>query len=155
MRGGAQHPLQLAQPVRPKRRSIASGPVGRCAVATLRRPCKEEQFLDLHTEHPPTPAGRLRQRWQRHTRLRWLAVLLLAGAALAGWRLLNPPAPPPPPPTGLVQRADITQLVQAAGVLKAKTRVEVGAQVSGQIQTLHVQLGQRVKKGELLVSLDP
>jgi macrolide-specific efflux system membrane fusion protein len=124
-------------------------------VATLRRPCEEEQFLDLHTEHPPTPAGRLRQRWQRHTRLRWLAVLLLAGAALAGWRLLNPPAPPPPPPTGLVQRADITQLVQAAGVLKAKTRVEVGAQVSGQIQTLHVQLGQRVKKGELLVSLDP
>jgi macrolide-specific efflux system membrane fusion protein len=49
----------------------------------------------------------------------------------------------------------VTQTVQAAGVLQAKTRVDVGAQVSGQIQTLHVQLGQQVRKGELLVSLDP
>jgi membrane fusion protein, macrolide-specific efflux system len=31
----------------------------------------------------------------------------------------------------------------------------VGAQVSGQIRELHVQLGQAVKKGDLLVSLDP
>ncbi len=40
-------------------------------------------------------------------------------------------------------------------MLQAKTRVDVGAQVSGQIQTIHVQLGQQVRKGELLVSLDP
>lgn len=97
----------------------------------------------------------LRQRWQRHTRLRWLAIVLLLAAAYGGWRWLNPPPPPPPPPSAKVAKADITQLVQAAGVLQAKTRVDVGAQVSGQIQTLHVQLGQQVKKGELLVSLDP
>ncbi|HLO93660.1 MAG TPA: efflux RND transporter periplasmic adaptor subunit, partial [Burkholderiaceae bacterium] len=51
--------------------------------------------------------------------------------------------------------ADITQLVQASGILQARTRVDVGAQVSGQVQTLHVELGQNVKKGDLLVSLDP
>ncbi|MBL8517977.1 MAG: biotin/lipoyl-binding protein, partial [Betaproteobacteria bacterium] len=95
------------------------------------------------------------RRWQRHTRLRWVLLLLLAAGAFAGWRALNPPPPPAPPPSGKVEKADITQLVQAAGVLQAKTKVDVGAQVSGQIQTLHVQLGQQVKKGELLVSLDP
>lgn len=99
--------------------------------------------------------GWLRQRWRRHTRLRWLAILLLAAAAFGGWRWLYPPAGPPPPPSGRVQKADIVQLVQAAGVLQANTKVDVGAQVSGQIQTLHVQLGQQVKKGDLLVSLDP
>ncbi len=89
---------------------------------------------------------------------RWRGRLIVAGvlvAAVVGWRLMNPPKPPPPPPTAKVALADITQLVQAAGVLQAKTKVDVGAQVSGQIQTLHVQLGQAVKKGDLLVSLDP
>ena len=90
------------------------------------------------------------KRWR--TRLIVIAVLV-AGAA--GWWFTRQPPPPPAPPSGVVALADVTQTVQAAGVLQAKTRVDVGAQVSGQIQTLHVELGQRVKKGELLVSLDP
>lgn len=90
------------------------------------------------------------KRWR--TRLIVVAVLVAAGIA---WRLTHQPAPPPPPPSGIVALADITQTVQAAGVLQAKTKVDVGAQVSGQIQTLHVQLGEQVKKGQLLVSLDP
>lgn len=95
------------------------------------------------------PQSRLR-RW----RTRLIVVALLAAGGTAWW-WFHRPAPPPPPPSGVVALADITQTVQAAGVLQAKTRVDVGAQVSGQIQTLHVQLGQQVKKGELLVSLDP
>ena len=95
------------------------------------------------------PQGRLR-RWR--TRLIVVALLIAAGAA---WWWFHRPAPPPPPPSGVVALADVTQAVQAAGVLQAKTRVDVGAQVSGQIQTLHVQLGEQVKKGQLLVSLDP
>lgn len=90
------------------------------------------------------------KRWR--TRLIVIAVLAAAGAA---WWFTHRPPPPPPPPSGVVALADVTQTVQAAGVLQAKTRVDVGAQVSGQIQTLHVELGQQVRKGELLVSLDP
>lgn len=90
------------------------------------------------------------KRW----RLRLVVVALLAAAGAAWWLTRKPPAPPVPP-SGVVALADITQTVQAAGVLQAKTRVDVGAQVSGQIQTIHVQLGQQVKKGDLLVSLDP
>ncbi|MCE4539213.1 efflux RND transporter periplasmic adaptor subunit [Pelomonas sp. P7] len=90
------------------------------------------------------------KRW----RTRLIVVAVLALGAGAWWWLRRPP-PPPPPPSGVVALADVTQTVQAAGVLQAKNRVDVGAQVSGQIQTLHVQLGQQVHKGELLVSLDP
>jgi macrolide-specific efflux system membrane fusion protein len=88
----------------------------------------------------------------------WAKLLLILAVLAAAWgvnRLVNPPKPPPGPPTAKVEKADIRQLVQAVGVLQAKTRVDVGAQVSGQIQQLHVQLGQQVKKGDLLVSLDP
>ncbi|MCE4555201.1 efflux RND transporter periplasmic adaptor subunit [Roseateles cellulosilyticus] len=91
--------------------------------------------------------------WKRW-RLRLTVVALIAAGA-TGWWLTRTPAAPAAPPSGLVALADITQTVQAAGVLQAKTRVDVGAQVSGQIQTLHVQLGQQVRKGDLLVSLDP
>jgi macrolide-specific efflux system membrane fusion protein len=90
------------------------------------------------------------KRW----RTRLIVVALLAAGG-AGWWFTHRPPPPPPPPSGVVALADVTQTVQGAGVLQAKTRVDVGAQVSGQIQTLHVQLGEQVKKGQLLVSLDP
>ena len=92
--------------------------------------------------------------FQKRWRTRLIVVALLAAAGVAWW-WFNRPAPPAPPPSGVVALGDVTQSVQAAGILQAKTRVDVGAQVSGQIQTLHVELGQRVKKGDLLVSLDP
>jgi membrane fusion protein, macrolide-specific efflux system len=88
----------------------------------------------------------------------WAKLMVIVAVLAAAWgvnRVVNPPPPPPGPPTAKVEKADIRQTVQAVGVLQAKTRVDVGAQVSGQIQTLHVQLGQAVKKGDLLVSLDP
>lgn len=89
---------------------------------------------------------------------RWrvrLIVLALVVIGTAAWWFTRTPPPPPALPSGVVALADITQSVQAAGVLQARTRVDVGAQVSGQIQTIHVELGQQVKKGDLLVSLDP
>lgn len=69
----------------------------------------------------------------------------------------KPPAQPALPssevPTAVVEQADITQLVRAVGSLKPKLKVDIGAQVSGQVEALHVQLGQAVKAGTLLVSL--
>lgn len=84
-----------------------------------------------------------------------ILVAALAGAGWAGYRKFNPPPPPPPPPSGEATVADITQVVQAAGVLQPRLKVDVGAQVSGQVKKIHVQLGQQVKQGDLLVSLDP
>lgn len=101
-----------------------------------------------------TKTGKVRAPWWKRWRGRLaLGALLISG--VVGWKLFNKPPEPPPPATGTVTLADITQTVQAAGVLQAKLKVDVGAQVSGQVQKLHVVLGQQVKKGELLVSLDP
>lgn len=100
------------------------------------------------------PAGRVR----RALRSWWVRIGLAAVLIGGGWtayRAIVPPPPPPPPPSGEAAKSDITQLVQAAGVLQPRVKVDVGAQVSGQVKTLHVQLGQQVRKGDLLVSLDP
>jgi macrolide-specific efflux system membrane fusion protein len=92
-----------------------------------------------------------------HALWRWRLVIaaFLMAIGYGAWRQVVPPPAPKPPPSGIVSRADVQQVVQAAGILQAQTRVDVGAQVSGQIKALHVQLGQRVRKGDLLVSLDP
>jgi len=50
---------------------------------------------------------------------------------------------------------DIEESVLASGTMQALKTVEVGAQVSGQLRTLHVRLGDQVKKGELLAEIDP
>jgi macrolide-specific efflux system membrane fusion protein len=99
-----------------------------------------------------------KQRVRRALKPWWAKLILvaaLAGAGWAGYRQFNPPPPPPPPPSGEATVADITQVVQAAGVLQPRLKVDVGAQVSGQVKKIHVQLGQQVKQGDLLVSLDP
>ncbi|MGM9490274.1 efflux RND transporter periplasmic adaptor subunit [Ideonella sp. YS5] len=109
---------------------------------------------DKTAEVRPRPSGRLR----RALRSWWVRIGLLAALVATGalaWSALAPRTPPPPPPTGEAATADITQTVLAVGILQPRTKVDVGAQVSGQVQKIHVQLGQQVKKGELLVSLDP
>lgn len=54
-----------------------------------------------------------------------------------------------------VKRGDVEATVTAIGTLQPRRYVDVGAQVSGQINRLHVQAGDVVKKGQLLVEIDP
>lgn len=54
-----------------------------------------------------------------------------------------------------VVRGTIESSVSALGVLQPRHYVDVGAQVSGQILRLHVQPGDVVKRGQLLVEIDP
>lgn len=82
-----------------------------------------------------------------------LAVLVILFGGL--WWSMQSQNQPLVPPTAEVLVLEIVQDVQAAGVLQPRTKVEVGAQVSGQVRTVHVVLGQQVRKGDPLVSLDP
>ncbi|MCE7991333.1 MAG: efflux RND transporter periplasmic adaptor subunit [Roseivirga sp.] len=54
-------------------------------------------------------------------------------------------------------RQDIGTYVLATGIVKPQTGAEVriGAQVSGVVQKLHVSIGDRVEKGDLLAEIDP
>ena len=52
-------------------------------------------------------------------------------------------------------RMDLEDSVLATGILKAFKTVAVGAQVNGQLKALHVALGAKVKKGQLLAEIDP
>ncbi len=57
--------------------------------------------------------------------------------------------------TANASKMDLEESVLATGALQAFKTVAVGAQVSGQLKTLHVALGDKVKKGELLAEIDP
>ncbi len=51
-------------------------------------------------------------------------------------------------------RSDVENVVTAVGNLQPLTFVDVGAQVSGQLQTIHVVAGDEVEKGHLLAEID-
>jgi macrolide-specific efflux system membrane fusion protein len=59
------------------------------------------------------------------------------------------------PATALVQRGDLEDTVSATGTLQPRDYVDVGTQVSGQVKVLHVEIGDTVKKGDLLAEIDP
>src|ERR1044071_7833033 len=54
-----------------------------------------------------------------------------------------------------VQRRDLVSSVTASGQVRPQTKVDVASDVSGKITKLAVKEGQMVKKGDLLVQIDP
>ncbi|BBO90213.1 macrolide transporter subunit MacA [Desulfosarcina ovata] len=84
-------------------------------------------------------------------------LLLLAVLAAGGWFVRDwlAPAEQPVYVTVPAEKRDIQETVSATGVLNAFQQVDVGAQVSGQLQSLKVALGEHVKKGQLLAVIDP
>ncbi|MFK3721608.1 efflux RND transporter periplasmic adaptor subunit [Pseudomonas fulva] len=78
---------------------------------------------------------------------------LLSLGSLLAWSTL--PLGAVPANTVSVTRADIESSVTALGTLQPRRYVDVGAQASGQIRTLHVEAGDTVRKGQLLVEIDP
>lgn len=58
-------------------------------------------------------------------------------------------------PTLEVFIGDIEENVTAQGKLEPKEYVDVGAQVTGQLQKLYVDIGDNVSAGQLLVEIDP
>ena len=79
-------------------------------------------------------------------------VLLLAGGSAAWFHFRKPDGPVYD--TAVVGKGSIASTVAAVGTLQPKHAVDVGAQVSGQILKLHIQPGDVVEKGRLLVEID-
>lgn len=57
--------------------------------------------------------------------------------------------------TSVVEYGDIEESIQASGIIQPSTRVDIGVQVTGQVRSLNVGLGQKVKEGDLLATIDP
>jgi macrolide-specific efflux system membrane fusion protein len=57
--------------------------------------------------------------------------------------------------TELPQLMDLERTVSSLGKIKPKEEVQVGAQVSGQLEKLHAEVGGLVTKGDLLAEIDP
>ena len=83
----------------------------------------------------------------------FVALCLIPAAALAAWQVIPPGREKLA--TATVTRADIETSVTALGTLQPRRYVDVGAQASGQIQKIHVEAGDQVKEGQLLVEIDP
>lgn len=82
---------------------------------------------------------------------------LLAGAGLlagAWWWFGGNAAPAVRPLLAKVDFGDVENVVTAAGALQPSRFVDVGAQVSGQLQKLHVDVGQEVSQGDLVAEID-
>ncbi|HHL4084013.1 macrolide transporter subunit MacA [Burkholderia sola] len=94
---------------------------------------------------------------QKTHRRRRLVLATLAVVAIAAGLTLKACAPAKPPQylSAPVTRGDLENAVLATGALQAFRQVDVGAQVSGQLKTLKVKLGDKVTKGQWLAEIDP
>lgn len=91
----------------------------------------------------------------KKTQVRWIiGVVVVLGALFLIKHFMFPPAPPQYLSAPVV-RLDLEDTVLASGTIKPVKQVSVGAQVNGQLKSLKVALGDRVKKGQLLAEIDP
>lgn len=113
--------------------------------------CQLAPYQEYH------PAGDVNPLKARNKIILTLILLLAAGAGGYGvWSYLKPPDPQAQAVRPLaVTRGNIEEVVTAQGKLEPKEYVNVGAQVSGQIQELFVDIGDNVKLGDPIAIIDP
>lgn len=100
---------------------------------------------------------------QRFRMLAIGAAVVLALAAVAGTRLnarasvapSSTQAPATPVSVATVERRDVVAWDEFSGRLEAVERVEIRSRVSGVVRALHFREGAIVRKGDLLISIDP
>ncbi|MFC5431684.1 macrolide transporter subunit MacA [Paraburkholderia denitrificans] len=90
----------------------------------------------------------------RHWRRVAVGLMIIAILATFVWRWFAPKGHPQYL-SAPVTRSDLENAVLATGVLQAFRQVDVGAQVSGQLKTLKVTLGDKIVKGQWLAEIDP
>src|SRR3954463_299926 len=86
----------------------------------------------------------------------WILITLAAAALLAGWWYFRDHGPGALRyDTAEITSGDLTQVVTATGILNPVLNVQVGSQISGNIQKLYADFNSSVKQGEIVAQLDP
>ncbi|MCI1190256.1 efflux RND transporter periplasmic adaptor subunit [Calidifontimicrobium sp. SYSU G02091] len=96
-----------------------------------------------------------RTRWWHRPGV-WIGAVLLAVAAAGAWWWLGQrqAASAPQYQTQPVARGALTVTVTASGTLQPIRQVAIGSELSGTVARVHVDVNDRVKKGQVLVELD-
>jgi len=84
-----------------------------------------------------------------------VVIALLAGAAYGAWSLFFAPPDAPAWRFAQAERGPIVGAVSATGTLNPVVSVQVGSQISGQIEELFVDFNSPVTAGQLIARLDP
>lgn len=93
-----------------------------------------------------------------NTRRLWLgmtALLLTAGLAALFWHPWRQGGDVPRYELGKVEKGALSASVSASGTLSALITVQVGSQVSGQIQAVLADFNTPVKRGQVIARIDP
>jgi HlyD family secretion protein len=100
--------------------------------------------------HPNGSAARKRRRWI------WSVIIIavLSGAAFAVRASLKPNHSIDPSKLATIERGAIARSVVATGKIQPKTKVEVKSKASGIVKKIHVDYGDFVKTGQVMVELD-
>ena len=87
--------------------------------------------------------------------IKWgvITLIIVALGALA-YTFLKPEETTPNYLTATIEVGDIENNVMASGKVKALNTVDVGAQVSGEVKRLYVEVGDEVKQGDLIAQID-
>jgi len=90
---------------------------------------------------------------------KWKKIALIAGGAvvllaIVGFSVQQSRKGVVPVQTGKVVKEDLTAVVTASGEIKPKVYVNIGANAFGKITHLYVKEGDRVKKGEMLATIE-
>lgn len=94
--------------------------------------------------------------FQQKKWLKWAIIALLLATIIAvGYYFLRPKPAQPNYITAPVERSAIENSVMATGKIEALNQVDVGAQVSGEVTKLFVDVGSVVKKGDIIAQIDP
>lgn len=110
--------------------------------------------------HPETAkvlerVGKGPGRWRRRLLSTVVLVALVGGAGAWWWSGRAERNQPPRWQTVAADRGDIEIHVVATGSLQARSTVSVGAEASGRVAEVTVDVNDHVKKGQVLVRLDP
>lgn len=97
---------------------------------------------------------------KNHTIKRIVIVLVLLGAAAGGgWYFFLRDTPGAVQEDAFravaIEKGNLENVVTAQGKLEPRDYVDVGAQVSGQLKKVHVEIGDVVESGQLLAEIDP
>ncbi|AWM25538.1 Macrolide-specific efflux protein MacA [Sinorhizobium fredii CCBAU 25509] len=102
----------------------------------------------------PSPVTPVRRKRRGRLRIALPVLVAVLGAGYYAWSQYGV-QPETAMITLVVVRGDIEDSVTAVGTLDAIKSVDAGAQVSGQLKSLHVEIGDRVAANQLVAEIDP